>query len=80
MKRHRAADAAGARPRFLGGRSWRLLVPLLFGMLVIVPPQAYYEVVEQLPGGYHLRSTIMNPLIEERDLDELVAHLQALCR
>lgn len=49
----RAADAAGARPRFLGGRSWRLLVPLLFGMLVIVPPQAYYEVVEQLPGGYH---------------------------
>jgi fucose 4-O-acetylase-like acetyltransferase len=38
---------------FLGSRSWRLLVPLLFGMLVIVTPQAYYEVVEKLPGGYH---------------------------
>ena len=39
--------------RFLRRRSWRLLVPLLFGMLVVVPPQAYYEVVEKLPGGYH---------------------------
>jgi glucan biosynthesis protein C len=35
-------------------RSWRLLVPLLFGMLVIVPPQAYFEVVEKVAyhGGY----------------------------
>ena len=39
--------------RFLRERSWRLLLPLLFGMLVIVTPQAYYQVVEQLPGGYH---------------------------
>lgn len=46
-------DVAGRRPGFLAGRSWRLLVPLVFGMLVIVPPQSYYEVVEQLPGGYH---------------------------
>jgi len=38
---------------FLRARSWRLLVPLLFGMLVIVPPQSYYEVVTRLPGGYH---------------------------
>jgi len=39
---------------FLGVRSWRLLVPLLFGMLVVVTPQAYYEVVEsRIPGGYH---------------------------
>lgn len=38
---------------FVGQRSWRLLVPLVFGMLVVVTPQAYYEVVEQLPGGYH---------------------------
>lgn len=37
---------------FLRRRSWRLLVPLIFGMLVIVPPQSYYEVVEKLPGGY----------------------------
>jgi glucan biosynthesis protein C len=52
-KARRTAEATGTRPRVLGGRSWRLLVPLVFGMLVIVPPQAYYEVVEQLPGGYH---------------------------
>src|SRR4051812_26340283 len=31
-------------------RSWRLLVPLAFGMLVIVPPQSYFEVVEK--AGY----------------------------
>ena len=31
-------------------RSKRLLLPLLFGMFVIVPPQAYFEVVEKL--GY----------------------------
>jgi hypothetical protein len=35
---------------FLGARSLRLLVPLLFGMAVIVPPQSYLQVVEQ--GGY----------------------------
>ncbi|MYM94070.1 acyltransferase family protein [Duganella vulcania] len=35
-------------------RSWRLLVPLVFGMLAIVPPQSYFEVVEKLnyTGGY----------------------------
>ncbi|NHZ41411.1 acyltransferase family protein [Massilia aquatica] len=40
--------------RFLGQRSARLLVPLVFGMLVIVPPQAYLEVVEKLAyqGSY----------------------------
>ena len=32
-------------------RSWRLLVPLVFGMLVIVPPQPYFEVVEKY--AYH---------------------------
>ena len=31
-------------------RSLRLLVPLAFGVLVVVPPQSYYEVVEKL--GY----------------------------
>lgn len=35
---------------FLRRRSLRLLVPLVFGMLVVVPPQAYFEVVEKL--GY----------------------------
>jgi hypothetical protein len=33
---------------FLGQRSFRLLVPLLFGMAVIVPPQPYLEVVEKV--------------------------------
>ncbi|HEY5803774.1 MAG TPA: acyltransferase family protein [Lysobacter sp.] len=43
-----------ARKGFLGPRSGRLLVPLLFGMLVIVPPQAYYELLDSgYPGGYH---------------------------
>ena len=35
---------------FAGKRSWRLLLPLLFGMLVIVPPQSFCEVVEKF--GY----------------------------
>ncbi|HTD74075.1 MAG TPA: acyltransferase family protein [Steroidobacteraceae bacterium] len=34
--------------RFMGQRSTRLLIPLVFGMLVIVPPQSYLEVVEKL--------------------------------
>ncbi|MDE2430932.1 MAG: acyltransferase family protein [Burkholderiales bacterium] len=33
---------------FLRMRSRRLLIPLLFGMLVIVPPQSYFEVIEKL--------------------------------
>lgn len=37
---------------FFRRRSRQLLLPLLFGMAVIVPPQSYYQVVEQLPGGY----------------------------
>ncbi len=38
---------------FLSQRSWRLLLPLLFGMFVIVPPQVFFELVEKVPGGYH---------------------------
>ena len=39
---------------FLSRRSVRLLVPLVFGVLVIVPPQSYLEVVEkvQYAGSY----------------------------
>lgn len=49
-----SAFLLGRRPQgFLGERTRRLLVPLLFGMAVLVVPQAYYEVVEKLPGGYH---------------------------
>lgn len=39
--------APGALAR---SRSWRLLVPLVFSMVVIVVPQSYFEVVEK--GGY----------------------------
>ncbi|MFC0135373.1 hypothetical protein CR105_14465 [Massilia eurypsychrophila] len=39
---------AATRPgAFLRQRSWRLLLPLVFGMLVIVPPQPYFEVIEK---------------------------------
>lgn len=39
---------------FLGARAVRLLIPLAFGMLVIVPPQSYLEVAEKLnySGGF----------------------------
>jgi glucans biosynthesis protein C len=37
--------------RFLRERSKRLLLPLLLGMLVIVPPQAYLEVVHKVAYG-----------------------------
>jgi glucans biosynthesis protein C len=39
---------------FLAQRSIRLLVPLIFGMAVIVPPQSYLEVVEKVSyaGSY----------------------------
>jgi glucans biosynthesis protein C len=39
---------------FLGQRSFRLLIPLAFGMAFIVPPQSYLEVVEKLSysGNY----------------------------
>jgi surface polysaccharide O-acyltransferase-like enzyme len=40
-----ARQGAGS---FMGQRSTRLLIPLVFGMLVIVPPQSYLEVVEKL--------------------------------
>lgn len=42
------------RGGFARSRSLRLLVPLLFGMLVVVPPQAFYEVVTKVhyQGSY----------------------------
>ncbi len=40
---------------FMRQRSRRLLLPLLFGMLLVVPPQPYLEVVEKLGyGGSYL--------------------------
>lgn len=35
------------RWRFAGSRSLRLLVPLAFGMLVVVPPQTFFQVIAQ---------------------------------
>jgi len=50
------ALTAKAQPdgTFFRRRSVRLLWPLLFGMLVIVPPQSYFEVVDKLnySGSY----------------------------
>jgi glucans biosynthesis protein C len=42
------------RKGFLAQRSTRLLIPLIFGMAVIVPPQSYLQVVEQVAytGSY----------------------------
>ena len=46
----------------------------------VVEDGRFYIVGTQLPGGYFLRSTIMNPLIEPTDLDDLLAHLRVLSR
>jgi hypothetical protein len=44
----------GASGSLLATRARRLLIPLAFGMLVVVPPQAYLEVVHKYAyaGGY----------------------------
>lgn len=39
--------------QFLGERTKRLLIPLIFGMLVIVPPQIY---IERISNGVHFNS------------------------
>jgi L-2,4-diaminobutyrate decarboxylase len=46
----------------------------------VVEDGRFYIVGTQLPGGYFLRSTIMNPLIEPTDFAELLDHLRELCR
>jgi glucan biosynthesis protein C len=46
----RPRPGTAARPPFLRERAWRLLPPLGFAMLVVVPPQAYLEVV--FKGAY----------------------------
>jgi L-2,4-diaminobutyrate decarboxylase len=46
----------------------------------VVEDGTFYIVGTQLPSGYHLRSTLMNPLTETSDLDALLDHLRALCR
>ena len=46
----------------------------------VVEDGRFYIVGAQLPTGYFLRSTIMNPLIEPSDFDDLLRHLRELCR
>jgi L-2,4-diaminobutyrate decarboxylase len=46
----------------------------------VVEDGRFYIVGTQLPDGYFLRSTIMNPLIEPADFTDLLAHLRTLCR
>ena len=41
------AGVEGQRLRFAATRSWRLLLPLVFAMLVVVPPQTYFQIVQQ---------------------------------
>jgi glucans biosynthesis protein C len=42
---------SGADRALLGARARRLLLPLVFGALVIVPPQSYFEVVHKYGYG-----------------------------
>ncbi|MFN0248991.1 MAG: pyridoxal phosphate-dependent decarboxylase family protein [Kofleriaceae bacterium] len=44
----------------------------------VVEDGRFYIVGTQLPRGYFLRSTLMNPLTEPSDLDALLVHLRAL--
>ncbi|NLG60280.1 MAG: acyltransferase family protein [Gammaproteobacteria bacterium] len=46
------AASATAGGGFMRDRSRRLLLPLAVGMVLVVPPQSYYEVLEKLPGGF----------------------------
>lgn len=46
----------------------------------VVADGRFYIVGAELPRGYFLRSTLMNPLIEARDLADLLDHLRGLCR
>lgn len=45
-----AARGGHAGWRLAGSRILRLLPPLVFGMLVIVPPQSYFEILQALTG------------------------------
>ena len=45
----RLSPGAGGAGRLAWGRTVRLLIPLIFGMLVIVPPQTWYQVAQYTP-------------------------------
>ncbi|PNS08087.1 acyltransferase family protein [Solilutibacter silvestris] len=46
--------AGDHRLRFAATRSWRLLLPLIFGMFVVVPPQTWIQIITQFgyAGGF----------------------------
>ncbi|MBA2539765.1 MAG: aminotransferase class V-fold PLP-dependent enzyme, partial [Deltaproteobacteria bacterium] len=44
----------------------------------VIEDGTFYIVGTQLPGGFYLRSTLMNPLTEEVDLDALLDYLREL--
>jgi len=46
----------------------------------VVEDGRFYIVGTMLGDTYYLRATIMNPLTEESDFDQLLEHLRSLCR
>ncbi|MGB7393732.1 MAG: acyltransferase family protein [Pricia sp.] len=48
--------------QFVKERSYRLLVPLVFGVLVIVPPQTYFEHIDEFGSYTEFYSKLINHL------------------
>lgn len=46
--------------QYVGERAKRLLIPLAFGMFVIVPPQIYYEHIKEYNGYFDFYKTVFN--------------------
>lgn len=46
--------------KFAGERFRRLFIPLVFGMFVIVPPQIYYERINEYTGYWDFYKTVFN--------------------
>jgi glucans biosynthesis protein C len=54
--------ALGKRTKgqYIGERTKRLLLPVVFGMLLIVPPQVYVEKIDQYDSYFHFYSHLFN--------------------
>lgn len=48
--------------QFIKERSYRLLIPLAFGVLVIVPPQTYFEHIEEFSSYGHFLTQLISYL------------------
>jgi glucans biosynthesis protein C len=46
--------------QYVGERAKRLLIPLAFGMFVIVPPQIYFEHINEYKGYFDFYKTVFN--------------------